>query len=273
MCSHLSSALGPQKQNLTLTDFVRPTLLIVSYSTVHTATDGPSATCLLTVEEEQISSDKSVSSHLSSALNRQKQNLTLLDFIRTTPLTVSRNIVSTVTDNSSTTYLRRVETEEKRSDKPLSSQLSSALNRQKQNPTRTGLVRLTSLTVSQRTIPTATDGFSATHLCTSETEQIRSEKSARSHRSSALYRQKQDTRFLRLLILYVSERTSSLTFLLNRHTIFDFFLTSRRNYGQILFSSFGTSSGLNELPQPLKHPISLSHRKAALFTTVTSAQL
>lgn len=60
-----------------LTDLVLPTILNIPHSFAPTAADGVSAVYLHTVQTEQISSDKSVGSHSSSALYRQKHTGTL----------------------------------------------------------------------------------------------------------------------------------------------------------------------------------------------------
>lgn len=87
-----------QKQHFTLTYFVQPTLFAVSHSTVPKAANGFSAIYLLTVKTEHIRSEKSVRSHHSTALYRQKQSLTVIDLVRRRSLFVSHSTVHTAAD-------------------------------------------------------------------------------------------------------------------------------------------------------------------------------
>lgn len=65
-----------------------------------------------------------------------------------------------------------------------------------------------------------------------------------------------------------------MTFLLYRHTFFDFCLYLVAKYGQSLLVSFKTSSRVQyTYLQPVKHKFQLEYTKCALYTTVMLAQI
>lgn len=80
------------------TELVRPTPLITSHSVVYTAADGSCATCVVTLQTEQIRSHESVRSHLSTTFHRHKQNDSPTGPVRPTPSTVSHSAVLTASD-------------------------------------------------------------------------------------------------------------------------------------------------------------------------------
>lgn len=96
------------------------------------------------METEQIMSDTSVSSHLSTALYRQKRNLALTDLVRPTPLTVSPSTAPKAADGCPATYFRTARTEQIKTDSSARLHLSTANYRHKiKNLTLSDLVLLT----------------------------------------------------------------------------------------------------------------------------------
>lgn len=105
VCSHLSPTLYLQKQN-PLTDLVCPTTLTASSRTLLVATDSSCATYVLTVQTDQVMSDRSMCSHLSTTFYRRKTDPTLTDFILPTTLNFSRSAVREAANGPSATSLR-----------------------------------------------------------------------------------------------------------------------------------------------------------------------
>lgn len=168
----LQNPLSPKpEQNLTLTDLIRPLQLTISSSIVPTADDGSFSTYLRIVQTDQIGSKKSERLHHRARLYRQKQNLTLTDLIRLTPLIASCTTALTFSDGTFATYLLKAQTEQIRYGESVRSHRSSSLYRPKQNITPADLVRPALLIISRSTVPTAADCFSAAYLCIKKTEQ------------------------------------------------------------------------------------------------------
>lgn len=176
-----------QKQNLMFTDIVRRTSLTTSCSVEPTAADDFSAIHLLTVQTEQIRYGKPIRSHPGISLCCPNQNkiLHLLTSPVKTALTISSSTVPTAAKESFATNLHKMQTEQMRSNRSVRSHPSTARCRQKQNRTRTDVVRPTALTISRTTVLTVADGSSAVYLRTVQAEQEGSEKSVHSHLSSA----------------------------------------------------------------------------------------
>lgn len=126
-------------------------------------------------------------SHLCTTFLLQKLNLRLTDLLQPISLTISRGIVPKAAGGFSATYMLTVQTEKIRQDMSVCSHLSMALYRQKRHFKLTDVVRLTPLIISFSSVPTAVDGFSATHLLTVQTDEIWPDRSVRSHPSTTLY--------------------------------------------------------------------------------------
>lgn len=89
MRSHVSTSFHPERRNLTLTDHVHPAPLTISHSIVPTSVAGSSAIYWLKVQKEQVTSDRSVRSHLVTPTLKSKtavcillSSLRLTDFSR-----------------------------------------------------------------------------------------------------------------------------------------------------------------------------------------------
>lgn len=104
--SQLFTLYYHQKPSLPLTDLVRLITSIIPHSNVPTAADGFSAAYLLTALAQQIGHERSLHSHLCSALYGHRQNFTLTYFVRPTLLSVSSSTVTTAADGYFATYLR-----------------------------------------------------------------------------------------------------------------------------------------------------------------------
>lgn len=94
-----------QKQNLTLTDPVRPTSPATFCIAVRKAARSYSASYLRTVQFAQIRSFKSVSLHPGTAFHPMKDHLTLTDLAHLSPTTVACRNVLTAADGCFSTCL------------------------------------------------------------------------------------------------------------------------------------------------------------------------
>lgn len=176
-----------------LTGLFRPTPLIASCSTVTTAADGPRAIYPLTLQTEQIESDKPVGLHFSSAIYCRKQIQILRLLIPSSRHRFSSLSVAypqPLTASLPSTFVLCSQNKYNQTKKWLAYQLSPLLPGPKQNLTLTDLVWLALPTISRSTVSTAASGSVAILLRAVQVKKIRSESSVRSHLSSGLYRQK-----------------------------------------------------------------------------------
>lgn len=231
--SQLSTFFHRQKNYLEPAALVSCTPLTISCIAVITAAKDFFSTYLVTPETEQIRTDRSVLLNLFTSFHRQKRDL-LADLNHLTPRTIFCNVIHTTADGCSATYLLTVQTEKLWSDQPVRSHLSTSFHRKNQHHSLIDLVHPTFFTISRSAIPTAFEGFSVTHLLKVQTEQIRSEKSVRSHLVAPSLNRKCAICILNFFIashkvisLYVSQRTGAMNPFLHSHTFFVFSSFSR----------------------------------------------
>lgn len=137
------------KKNLTYTDLVCSTPRNTARSIVPRAQDGFFVTLLLTAQTERIRSYSPVRLRRCTSLYHQIKDPSITDLVRLTSLSIARSAVNAAPDNFFATFVPLKWSEKIESDESVRSHLSVSFHRRKRNPTLTGLLHPTHLTISR----------------------------------------------------------------------------------------------------------------------------